>query len=375
MKPVASVFAFAVVITAAAASAQTTMAHRFIQVAPGIFSAVGNGTIETRSSNLVIVNTDDVFLVDTNITPEATRRLINDIKTLTDKPVRYVVNTHWHYDHTDGNQVFGPEVTIIGHENERSEILEGVLKNRLALEFQNLPGQLDNIRKQIASEADPAKKKQAEERLKVQEAYQEQLRETVPTPPSLTVADHLTLFRGDREIQILYLGRGHSDTDLMVYLPKEKVIATGDFFEGSATGALNFGFHDEWANNLEKLKAIDFETVVPGHGEPFKGKDYISYFQAFLRDLWNQTKTLHDQKVPAADAAKRIDLTAHREHYRNINGPASRKPPSHGFTRFSTSGVARTKSRIPHPKSQINKQPQSGQRWGGGLGFGVSDCA
>ena len=322
MKPLTSLLLFAAAVSLAApAHAQTAVAHRFIQVAPGVYSAVGNGSIETRSSNMVIVNADDVFLVDTNITPEATRRLVNDIKTLTDKPIRYVVNTHWHYDHADGNQVFGPEVTIIGHENERTAILGGVLKNRLALEFQNLPGQLDNIRKQIAEATDPARKKQAEDRLKVQETYQEQLKETVPTPPTLTVADHLTLFRGDREIRLLYLGRGHSDTDLMVYLPKEKVVATGDFFEGPVTGALNFGFHDEWANNLEKLKALDFETVVPGHGEPFKGKDQIAYFQAFLRDLWNQTKTLHDQKVPVAEAAKRVDLTAHREHYRNINGP------------------------------------------------------
>ena len=84
------------VALSASAFAQTPMAHRFIQVAPGVYSAVGNGTIETRSSNMVIVNADDVVLVDTNITPEATRRLVNDIKTLTDKPIRYVINTHWH---------------------------------------------------------------------------------------------------------------------------------------------------------------------------------------------------------------------------------------------------------------------------------------
>ncbi len=321
MRQPAAALLFTLLISGAAtAYGQTPLAHRFVQVAPGVYAALGNGTIETRSSNMVIVNADDVFLVDTNITPEATRRLVNDIKTLTDKPIRYVVNTHWHYDHTDGNQVFGPDVTIIGHENERSEILAGVLKNRLALEFQNLPGQLENIRRQIAEAADPARKKQAEERLKVQEAYQEQLKETVPTPPTMTVADHLTLFRGDREIRVLYLGRGHSDTDLMVYLPKEKIVATGDFFEGPGTGALAFGFHDEWANNLEKLKALDVETVVPGHGEPFKGKEQIGYFQAFLRDLWNQARTLHDQKVPVEEAAKRIDLTAHRDHYRNITG-------------------------------------------------------
>ena len=176
----------AVATVAANARAQAPTAHRFIQVAAGVYSAVGNETIETRSSNLVIVNADDVVLVDTNITPEATRRLINDIKTLTDKPIRYVVNTHWHYDHVDGNQVFGPEVSIVGHGNERTQILGGVLKNRLALEFQNLPAQLENVRRQTASETDPAKKKQAEDRLQVQEAYQEQLKETVPTPPTVT---------------------------------------------------------------------------------------------------------------------------------------------------------------------------------------------
>src|SRR4029434_33305 len=90
----------AALIAATAAQGQTPVAHRFIQVAPGVYSAIGNGTIETRSFNMVIVSGDDVFLVDTNITPEATRRLINDIKTLTDKPVRYVVNSHWYYDET-----------------------------------------------------------------------------------------------------------------------------------------------------------------------------------------------------------------------------------------------------------------------------------
>ena len=121
--------------------------------------------------------------------------------------------------------------------------------------------------------------------------------------------------RGDREIRLSYAGHGHSDTDILVYLPKERVLMTGDFFEGPATGALNFGFHDEWVTNLEKLKAIDYDVIVPGHGDPFKGKERIDYFQAFLRDLWNQTKALHDQKVPVADAAKRVDVSAHKPHY------------------------------------------------------------
>ena len=305
----------------ARAATDTPMAHKFEQVAPGVYAAIGNGTIQTASNSVVIINNNDVVLVDTHVTPEATRRLVNDIKTLTDKPIKYVINTHWHYDHTDGNQIFAKDVQIIGHENTRKEIIAGVLQTRLDQAFADLPAALDNLRKQIAAEQDPARKAAVQQRLAVQDAYREQLKETKPTPPNVTFTDRKTIKSGAREIQLIYPGRGHTDTDVIVYLPKEKVICTGDFFEGPATGALNFGFHDEWANNLEKLKAIDYDVTIPGHGEPFNGKERIDYFESFLRDLWQQTKALHDQKVPTAEAAKRVDLTAHKAHYQNINGP------------------------------------------------------
>ena len=155
----------------------------------------------------------------------------------------------------------------------------------------------------------------------MRQAYGEQLKETVPTPPNVTLTDRLTIHSGSREIQIIHPGLGHSAGDLLVYLPAERVIVTGDFWEGDRTGALRFGFRDLWADNLEQLKEMDFEHVIAGHGDPFTGKETIAYFQAFLRDLWQQANTLHDQKVPVEEAAKRVDLTEHGAHYRNIRGP------------------------------------------------------
>ena len=297
------------------------LAHRFIEVAPDVYAAVGNGTIQTQDTVAVVVNEDDVLLVDTNITPEATRRLVADIKTLTDKPIRYVVNTHWHYDHTDGNQVFGPEVQIIGHVNARKAIVDGVLQARLELALSDLPATIDALQSRVAAEQDPTRRAELEQQLAVRQAFGEQLRETVPTPPNVTLTDRVTIYSGDREIQIIHPGPGHSVGDLLVYLPAERVIMTGDFWEGSRTGALRFGFHDLWADNLEPLKDMDFEHVIGGHGGPFTGKETIGYFQAFLRDLWEQTKALHDQNVPVADAAMRVDLTKHQEHYANIRTP------------------------------------------------------
>ena len=66
---------------------------------------------------------------------------------------------------------------------------------------------------------------------------------------------------------------------------------------------------------------MDFDDVIPGHGEPFKGKERIDWFQSYLRDLWKQSTALHDRKISAADAAKQVDLTSHRTHYPTINGP------------------------------------------------------
>jgi cyclase len=299
------------------------LAHRFIEIVPDVYAAVGNGTIQTQDTVAVVINEDDVLLVDTNITPEATRRLVADIKTLTDKPIRYVVNTHWHYDHTDGNQVFGPEVQIIGHVNARKAIVDGVLEARLEVALSDLPATLDALRSRVAAEQDPARKAELEQQLAVREAYGEQLKETVPTPPNVTVTDRLTIYSGAREIQIIHPGLGHSVGDLLVYLPAERVIVTGDFWEGSRTGALRFGFHDLWADNLEPLKALDFEHVIAGHGPPFTGKETIGHFQAFLRDLWEQTKALHDQNVPVGEAAARVDLTKHQAHFANFRTPGT----------------------------------------------------
>ncbi|MBZ5558427.1 MAG: MBL fold metallo-hydrolase [Acidobacteriia bacterium] len=267
-------------------------AHAFTQIAPGVYSAVGSGTSNAGSNSAVIVTQDDVVVVDSHMTPESGRVLLQEIKTLTDKPVRLLIDTHFHYDHTDGNQVFAPIADIIGHEYTRS---------RLAAPGYMQRGMLGDL-------------------LRRETPLSESLKGLKPTPPNITLDDRMTLFRGDREIRLLYLGRGHTGGDVVVYLPKERVLCSGDLLVNGIANLVD-GFVNEWPDALEKLKPIDFVDVIPGHGEPFKGKERIDWFQAYLRDLWTQATALHDQKVAAADAAKRIDMTAHKAHYPAINGP------------------------------------------------------
>jgi glyoxylase-like metal-dependent hydrolase (beta-lactamase superfamily II) len=295
-------------------------AYRFQQIVPGVYSAIGTGTLNVGSNSAVVVNADDVLIVDSHISPESARVMLKEIKTITDKPVRFLVNTHFHFDHTNGNQVFGPPVEVIGHSFTRAKLLGDVMhKGLFADTLAALPGQIDSLKQRAAAETDPAAKARLEQQLRVQQAYAEQVKEVKPTPPTVTLDDRMTLYRGDREIRLIYLGHGHTGGDVVVYLPKERLVATGDLLVNGIANLVD-GYVNEWPDALEKLRAIDFVDVIPGHGDPFKGKERIDWFQAYLRDLWKQATALHDQKVPAADAAKRIDMTAHKAHYPAITG-------------------------------------------------------
>lgn len=299
-------------------------AFRFTEIVSGIYSAIGAGGLIVGSNSAVIVNQDDVVIVDSHISPESARVMMRELKAITDKPVTFLVNTHFHYDHTNGNQVFrspGSAVDIVGHAYTRQRLAGDILQRGMFAELLNgFPKQLEDLKARAAAEPDPAGKARMEQQVRAQTAYGEQLRETKPTPPNITITDRMTIYRGDREIQLLAVGRGHTAGDIVVYLPKERVLCTGDLLVNQIANLVD-GYVDEWPDALEKLRPLDFVDVIPGHGDPFKGKERIDWFQAYLRDLWQQATRLHADGIPAADAARRIDMTGHKIHYASINGP------------------------------------------------------
>src|SRR5262245_16177096 len=320
-----SVFAAALAITPSAGRAQAPAAkgpiHKFQKIADGVYSAVATGAMTVGSNSAVIVNEKDVMIVDSHITPASARALLEEIKTLTDKPVRYVINTHFHFDHAHGNQVFPDDVQVIGHEFTRQMLSADPLNGRSYKSFTSaLPSQVDDLKKQIAAQADAAEKAKLQDRLAVLEAYVAALAEVKPIPPNVTLQTRMTLYRGSREIQLLFFGRGHTGGDVVVFLPKEKVLCTGDLLV-AGLAFMGDGYVDEWATTLESLKGLAFESVIPGHGEPSTGKAKIDQFQAYLRDLWSQVAAPKKQGVPAEEAAKKVDMTAHKPAFPQIPGP------------------------------------------------------
>ena len=307
-----------------AAPAAMGKAYRFDKIAEGVYYATANGTMATGGNNTVIVNDHDVVLVDAGTTPAAARALLEDIKVVTDEPVRWVVNTHFHYDHTAGNAVFGPDVEIVAQEYARHAIqdLDVLHREPFKTSSGNLPKQVDALNKQISAENDPEKRATLQKQLGVVQAEIEQFKEITPVPPTMTYATKMTLHRGQREIQFLFLGRGHTQGDTVVFLPKERIVCTGDLME-SRLAYMGDGVFDEWITTLEALKKLDFDTVLPGHGVPFHNKALITAYQGYLKDLMAQVARLRQQGLTPEETAQKVDLTSHKADFPQIDGPGA----------------------------------------------------
>jgi cyclase len=311
----------------AASSALTTISgkvYQFEKIADGIYYATSSSPMATGGNHPIIINDRDVVLVDDGTTPAAARALLQDMKLITDKPVRWVVNTHFHYDHTDGNSVFGPDVEIIGHEYVRHVIadLDVIHREPLKTALSNMPNQIESLKKQLGDVKDPGQRATLEKQLAATQEDLEELKMLKPTPPTMTYSSKMTLHRGQREIQLLFLGRGHTQGDTVVFLPKERIVCTGDLME-SRLAYMGDAMFDEWVTTLDGVKELDFDTVLPGHGVPFHEKSLITAYQGYLKDFMSKVAELRKQGLSAEETAQKVDLTSHKADFPQIQGPGA----------------------------------------------------
>jgi glyoxylase-like metal-dependent hydrolase (beta-lactamase superfamily II) len=298
--------------------------YSFQEIMQGVYLARGTGTMVTGSNITVIIGSREAMVVDTGTSPAAARALLQDLQLVSSKPVRYVVNTHFHYDHTDGNQVYAGKARIVAH-----EYVKYAIENLKVLEREpfktyrvNAVNAVQNLENQIAAEADPTRKATLAQQLSGAKQSVQELEEIKPTPPDLTYTKQMKLNLGGREVHLLFLGRGHTNGDTVVYLPKEKIVCTGDLME-SRIAYMGDAQFDEWIVTLHALKKLDFKIVIPGHGTAFTGKDLITAFQGYLSDVVAKGAKLKQEGLSAEDAARTIDLISHQDHFPDIKGPGA----------------------------------------------------
>lgn len=320
--------ALAALVTPAPAQTYTGPALTRTEVAPGVFAFVFDNPLGDAAgvdgSAVVIVNDDDVVVVDAQGTPATTKRVIAEIRKLTPKPVRYVINTHWHGDHWLGNSAYleaYPGVEIVAHANTVVDMRDQEIPSVREYQKNGLGATIDDVKARIAkavrrdgkpyTAADSA---MMLKQLAAMQWMQPLLMEVTPVLPTMTVADSLVLQRGERAIVVRYVGRGNTRGDLTVWLPRERVLATGDLLVNPAP--YSFGSYlGEWVKTLGALRALPAQVVIPGHGAVQRDWAYLDLVTELLTSTLAQARAAVAKGMDLEATRKAVDLAAFRERF------------------------------------------------------------
>ena len=257
----------------------------FRRVADGVHVAVATPVHKVNSNAAIIDTGDGLLVVDSHSKPSAARAVVAQLRDLTPRPVRYVVNTHFHWDHWQGNEAYPaayPNVEVITSDITREAMVRKSLK-RIQDHVRAMPAEVAALRADLAATTDPGRRAELASSLRQAEAYLEEVRALKPALPTMAFEGTMRLFQRDREVHLLHLGRAHTEGDVFVYLPKEKIVVTGDAVIGW-TPFMGDGYPEEWGRTLARLEALDVTTMLMGHGEP-AGREWLAVFRGYVEAL------------------------------------------------------------------------------------------
>jgi cyclase len=294
----------------------------FQPLANGVYSAIVKPGAPSGSNAAIVINEDWVLVVDTHLRPSAAREITRGIAQITQLPVRFVVNTHFHNDHTQGNQayfgVFPKGVEYLSHQNTLRDIVDKAMP-RVQEEIARLPEDIRNLNKQMEAARDETQKLKLKAQLDDAGSYLDELRNVDITLPTITFDSTLYL-QGSRPIELHYLGRGHTAGDVVLFLPRERVLIAGDLFLGPHIPYAADAYPSEWMATLKKTLQLDFDQVALGHTSPVRGVEARAQMQrliTFMEDVVAQTSGLVKEGKSLQAVIASIDVSRYKDHFAN----------------------------------------------------------
>ncbi|MBZ5599800.1 MAG: MBL fold metallo-hydrolase [Acidobacteriia bacterium] len=277
------------------------------KVADGVYVIIHKDAVVgvwPEGNTTVIIGDRAVFVVDACFLPSSAKEDIAEIKRFTSKPVRYLLNTHFHIDHNAGNSVYKdafPDVEIIAQTETRRFMDDA--NPAFAANVADPNGRpstvtLPALKKELESGMDEdGKALSAEEKATVPQQIAQveneiaEYRNFKYQTPTITFDHELVLDIGNREVQVEHLGRGNTPGDALVYLPREKVLITGDLLTWPIP-YMRMSYPREWVEVLRTMSRMDTDVIVPGHGMLLHDKTYMNEVIALLDSV---VKQVHEQ--------------------------------------------------------------------------------
>jgi len=228
-------------------------------IGPDLYAYISDN--DGSANSTFLVGSKGILVVDTGVNATESGKLLQAIRKVSELPVRYVVNTHYHPEHQGGNSVVGPDATIISTNFTRERTL-------------------------ALMQSDP--------QLHLQ-------------PADLTFEQKLTIHLEPYSAEVYFPGKAHTSGDALVYFPRQHAIAMGDLFLNRSSPAMDEGSAENWIKALDQTLTLPVNKVVPGHFE-LGTKVELQRFRDYLSDLFTQVRSLYRNGVKEQDAVRQIHM-------------------------------------------------------------------
>lgn len=303
--------------------------YTWTELAPGVWTGIREDSprIPVMGTTTFVVGDEGVVVFDGGGIPLMSERAIAKVRSVTDKPVTHVAVSHWHQDHNFGIRAFRevwPGVQVVSHHFTRKALIRsnedesGELKASIRdMVTTNAPA-IEKLLENDAfsdgrplSEHDRARFRQF---LDDAEFLDREYRRIDPLYPDVTFDREFVIHQGSREVHLLHLGRGNTAGDIVLWLPAERIVAAGDLVVRPTP--YGFGSYPrEWAGTLEKVKALDYRVLVPGHGDIQRDTAYVDLLIETLTLVADQMEALVAQGLKEEEAVERLDFSAVEERF------------------------------------------------------------
>lgn len=257
---------------------------RLVPLAEGVYGYEEIRAPGFTTVSLVVVGDSGVLIADGQGSPAATRRMLDEIRRVTPRPVRWYVVGSDHGDHTAGNSVLPPGIRFVVHPTSRAQLQRDSASAALA---------------DARATADSAKA-----------GRPAPPRRVVVVPPVAMTSDREQIDVGGRMVDVRFLGRAHTGGDLMVHLPRERLLFMSEAYLNRVFPAMRSAYPSEWVSTIDRALAMDVDRFVPGHGfieSPDVSREELVHFRDAVRDVHAIVAKLHARGLTADQAIANAD--------------------------------------------------------------------
>jgi cyclase len=289
------------------------------KVANGVYFARAHPQAMLNCNAAIFVRSKDVVVVDAHSRPSAAASLIRQMKReVSTKPVRYVINTHFHTDHIQGDHAYrltGEKVDFIASA-ATGQLIANLAVDRMKASVAGVPQQIDALRDQAAHATSAGEKAFCADQIRQLQAYQAELKDFAPELPTITFDKTYLLQDPAQDLHIEFHGHAHTAGDVVVYCPQARAVATGDVIHGFLPNIAD-GFPRIWPGTIDSIGTADFNTILPGHAALQTGRMRMINQRNYIEELTGNVEQEKKAGLTLAEMQKRITVASLKSLHSN----------------------------------------------------------